>query len=253
MKFLSGIEPTCERAQPGPEPRAVAAILSAARELIAEGGLASLKMGLLAERAGVPIGTIYQFFPDKDAVIGCIFAAQMEEALQDVYQACNPGYELAAPAAAATSILTSRYREWRADPVMAEIWSIAQANRALRGLTLAASRATAEIKSQALIRFLKPGVSEERLRRVLFMVSDLYDAAIHAALDFPEDEADALMDEYATMVSSHIDSLLTPSRRACRPGLTGARPHGRNPGGTADPRSGHRSVSALASGLCPVL
>jgi hypothetical protein len=95
--------------------------------------------------------------------------------------------------------------------VMAEIWSIAQANRALRGLTLAASRATAEIKAQALIRFLKPGVSEARLRRILFMVSDLYDAAIHAALDFPEDEADELMDEYATMVSNHIESLLKPS------------------------------------------
>ena len=211
MRFLSGIEPTWKEPSQARSRERVAAILAAARELVAEGGLASLKMGLLAERAGVPIGTIYQFFPDKDAVIGCIFAAQMEEALQDVYQACNPGYELEAPAAAATSILTSKYREWRTDPVMAEIWSIAQANRALRGLTLAASRATAEIKAQALIRFLKPGVSEARLRRILFMVSDLYDAAIHVALDFPEDEADELMDEYATMVSNHIESLLTPS------------------------------------------
>jgi AcrR family transcriptional regulator len=211
MRFLSGIEPTWKEPSQARSRERVAAILAAARELIAEGGLASLKMGLLAERAGVPIGTIYQFFPDKDAVIGCIFAAQMEEALRDVYQACNPGYELEAPAAAATSILTSKYREWRADPVMAEIWSIAQANRALRGLTLAASRATAEIKAQALIRFLKPGVSEARLRRILFMVSDLYDAAIHAALDFPEDEADELMNEYAIMVNNHIDSLLEPS------------------------------------------
>jgi AcrR family transcriptional regulator len=168
-------------------------------------------MGLLAERAGVPIGTIYQFFPDKDAVIGCIFANQMEDALQAVYQACHPDGELEAPAAAATSILTAKYTEWRTDPVMAEIWSIAQANRALRGLTRAATRATAEIKTQALLPFLKPDVSEARLRRVLFMVSDLYDAAIYAALDFSEDEAAGLMDEYAAMVSNHIDSLLRTS------------------------------------------
>jgi hypothetical protein len=32
-----------------------------------------------------------------------IFAAQMEEALQNVDRACHPGYELEAPAAAATS------------------------------------------------------------------------------------------------------------------------------------------------------
>jgi hypothetical protein len=110
-----------------------------------------------------------------------------------------------------TSIMMAKYSEWRADPVMAEIWSIAQAHRTLRGLALAASRATAEIKAQALRKFLKPEVSEARLRRVLFMISDLYDAAIHAALDFPEDEAEALMDEYAIMVSEHIGSLLQPA------------------------------------------
>ena len=211
MRFLSDIEPTWKEPSQERSRERVAAILSAARELIAEGGLASLKMGLLAERAGVPIGTIYQFFPDKDAVIGCIFANQMEEALQAVYEACHPDGELEAPAAAATSILTAKYTEWRTDPVMAEIWSIAQANRALRGLTRAATRATAEIKTQALLPFLKPDVSEARLRRVLFMVSDLYDAAIYAALDFSEDEAAAFMDEYATMVSNHIDSLLRTS------------------------------------------
>jgi AcrR family transcriptional regulator len=211
LRFLSDIEPTWKEPSQERSRERVAAILSAARELIAEGGLASLKMGLLAERAGVPIGTIYQFFPDKDAVIGCIFANQMEEALQAVYQACHPGGELEAPAAAATSILTAKYTEWRADPVMAEIWSIAQANRALRGLTRAATRATAEIKTQALLPFLKADVSEARLRRVLFMVSDLYDAAIYAALDFSDDEAAAFMDEYATMVSNYIDSLLRTS------------------------------------------
>jgi AcrR family transcriptional regulator len=144
MRFLSDIEPTWKEPSQERSRERVAAVLSAARELIAEGGLASLKMGLLAERAGVPIGTIYQFFPDKDAVIGCIFANQMEEALRDVHQACNPEGELQAPAVAATSVLMAKYNEWRADPVMAKIWSIAQANRALRGLTRVATRATAE-------------------------------------------------------------------------------------------------------------
>ena len=211
MRFLQGVETTWREPSQERSRERVAAILAAARALIAQGGLGNLKMGLLAERAAVPIGTIYQFFPDKDAIIGCIFAAQMEEALQDVYRACNPGYELAAPAEAVTSIMMAKYSEWRADPVMAEIWSIAQAHRTLRGLALAASHATAEIKAQALRKFLKPEVSEARLRRVLFMISDLYDAAIHAALDFPEDEAAALMDEYSIMVSEHIGSLLQPA------------------------------------------
>jgi Bacterial regulatory proteins, tetR family len=66
MRFLAGIEPTWKEPSQERSRERVAAVLSAARELIAEGGLASLKTGLLAERAGVPIGTIYQFFPDKE-------------------------------------------------------------------------------------------------------------------------------------------------------------------------------------------
>ena len=62
----------------------VAAILGAAMELIAGGGLAALKMVPLARRAGVPVGTIYQFFADKDAIIGRIFASQLEADLQEI-------------------------------------------------------------------------------------------------------------------------------------------------------------------------
>lgn len=210
MAFLSGFEPTWREPSQERSRERVAAILAAARELIAEAGLGNLKMALIAERAGVPVGTIYQFFPDKDAVLGCIFAAQMEESLQRVYDACNPGHALEAPAEAVTSIMMAKYNEWRADPVMAEIWSIVQAHRALHDLTRAASRATADIKASALMPFLRPGVSEARLRRVLMMISELYDSAIHAALGFPEDEAEELMAEYAAMASGHINSLLRP-------------------------------------------
>jgi hypothetical protein len=97
---------------------------------------------------------------------------------------------------------------------MAEIWSIAHAHRTLHGLTVAASRATVDIKAKALLPLLRPGVTEARLRRVLFMVSDLYDAALRAALDFPQEEAELLMDEYATMVRGHIAGLLEPGSRS---------------------------------------
>ena len=213
MQFLRGFEPTWREPTQERSRERIAAILAAARELIAEGGLSNLKMARLGERAGVPVGTIYQFFPDKDAVIGRIFAMQMEDSLEQVYRACNPGHRLEAPAETMVSIMTAKYRDWRADPVMAEIWSIAHAHRTLHGLTVAASRATVDIKAKALLPLLRPGVTEARLRRVLFMVSDLYDAALRAALDFPQEEAELLMDEYATMVRGHIAGLLGPEPR----------------------------------------
>ena len=186
----------------------VAAILGAARELIAGGGLAALKMVPLARRAGVPVGTIYQFFADKDAIIGRIFASQLEADLQEIDQACNPGHDLESPAAAAaTAVVSSKYREWRSDPVMAEIWSIAQANRTLRALAMEASRATADIEVRALKRYLRPGVGKPAVAGLLRGPRPVRVRRADRR-DLPANEAPALLEEYAAMVNQHIASLL---------------------------------------------
>ena len=44
-------------------------MLAAASALIAEQGSDAVRMGEVAERAGVSIGSLYQFFPDKRAII----------------------------------------------------------------------------------------------------------------------------------------------------------------------------------------
>jgi AcrR family transcriptional regulator len=52
--------------------RAVAtrdAILGAAAHIIARGGLAAFNTNAVAERAGVSIGSLYQYFPNKDALM----------------------------------------------------------------------------------------------------------------------------------------------------------------------------------------
>jgi AcrR family transcriptional regulator len=52
--------------------RAVAtqdAILEAAAHIIARGGLAAFNTNAVSERAGVSIGSLYQYFPNKDALM----------------------------------------------------------------------------------------------------------------------------------------------------------------------------------------
>jgi AcrR family transcriptional regulator len=56
----------------------VAAILDAAAELLADGGSAALTTNRLAERAGVSIGSLYHYFPNKEAVVAKL-AERMEE------------------------------------------------------------------------------------------------------------------------------------------------------------------------------
>ncbi len=48
--------------------RRVAALLSAAESVVAEVGYEAATMSAIAERAGAPIGSLYQFFPNKIAI-----------------------------------------------------------------------------------------------------------------------------------------------------------------------------------------
>lgn len=56
----------------------VEAILDATAQILADGGYAALTTNHLAERAGVSIGSLYHYFPNKEAIIASL-AERMED------------------------------------------------------------------------------------------------------------------------------------------------------------------------------
>ncbi|MCP9834230.1 MULTISPECIES: TetR/AcrR family transcriptional regulator [unclassified Cyanobium] len=61
-------------------------ILAAAEELFVAGGVGSTTTNAIAARAGVPIGSLYQFFPDKGAILRSLAEGYAEQ-LHDVLRA----------------------------------------------------------------------------------------------------------------------------------------------------------------------
>jgi AcrR family transcriptional regulator len=57
----------------------LAQILAAADAILAEDGVEALTVRGIAERAGVPVGTLYQFFPDKGSVVDAVARAYIAE------------------------------------------------------------------------------------------------------------------------------------------------------------------------------
>ena len=85
--------------QPRKQPRqarslaTVEAILEAAARVLAERGYAATNTNLVAERAGVSVGSLYQYFPNKDSLITALHerhAAQMYAAIAAVLAAERP-------------------------------------------------------------------------------------------------------------------------------------------------------------------
>lgn len=63
------------------------AILDAAIHIIRCGGLASFNTNAVAERAGVSIGSLYQYFPNKDALMVALIARQQQQQVDRVVEA----------------------------------------------------------------------------------------------------------------------------------------------------------------------
>src|SRR5262244_1410115 len=60
----------------------VSRMLDACAELVDEVGYDGLTTTLLAERAGVAIGSVYQFFPDKRAIVQALTLRSLESYLE---------------------------------------------------------------------------------------------------------------------------------------------------------------------------
>ena len=71
----------------------VAAILEGAAQVLEAGGLAAFTTNAVAERAGVSIGTLYQYFADKSALLRALAEREMTATLAAVAKALrgDPG------------------------------------------------------------------------------------------------------------------------------------------------------------------
>jgi AcrR family transcriptional regulator len=92
------------------------AILEAAVELFVAKGIAETTMSEIAVRAGISIGSLYQFFPQKVAVIKALhdrFSARLEGFIQQVYKGVKTREEAADRAASSLIDLYDMFKQER--------------------------------------------------------------------------------------------------------------------------------------------
>jgi AcrR family transcriptional regulator len=80
------------------------AIVAAACEVAAEGGMAAVQIAPVAERAGIATGTVYRYFPSKTELVAALVAVLAEREMAALESAANaaPGPLSALAAAIAT-------------------------------------------------------------------------------------------------------------------------------------------------------
>lgn len=182
-------------------------ILAAASDLIAETGSDAVKMTEVAERAGVPIGSLYQYFPDKAAILATL-AERIAERVRAGIAESLAGVETRDKALARMDrLLEDYYALFLNEPVVRDIWSGTQSDKKLQELDITDSRANARVVAEAL-KHLVPRKEHARFETVCFLTMQLTGAAVRLAIAVDRKEGDRLMAEYRRMLRDEIGGML---------------------------------------------
>lgn len=195
-------QPTQERAK-----ARVERILAAASELIAETGSDTVRMTEVAARAGIPIGSLYQYFPDKAAILRLLALRFMER----VREGLREGLAGIASGEAALdridAILDQYYATFLTEPVVRDIWSGTQSDKDLQEIDIEDSRANGRLVFDALKPLVKKR-DHARFEASCFLLMQLSGAAVRLAIAVDRREGDRLMTEYRRMVRSEMRSFV---------------------------------------------
>jgi len=181
-------------------------ILSEAAQLLAEKGSEAFRMSELVERTGVAFGSLYQYFPDKTAIIGTL-AERHNQAGRDCV-----ARDLASVKAAndlhpaLCRIVDSYYRMFIEVPVMRDIWQATQADRALQRIDRDDVAVLAGLLRDALER-VAPKTPTAALTGFAELTMVLIAAAVRQAITLPPAEARRTLTLFKALLPKNLSAL----------------------------------------------
>ncbi|MFL6603412.1 MAG: TetR/AcrR family transcriptional regulator [Steroidobacteraceae bacterium] len=183
--------------------RRVLAILKASTALIARHGILGLKMNDVARSAGIPIGSVYQYFPTKSALIAHLFSQHL-----DVYHRLGERYlsEARTPeqsAAKLRRLVVVVYLDNRRNTLMREVWAGVQADRTIREIHLRDNAFFSDLLYK-FVRAARSTVPEAQLRRRCQVVNEMWDGTIRLAITLDQKQGDALLQESIRLGLSNL-------------------------------------------------
>ena len=181
-------------------------ILACAAEVMVEKGSEAFRMSDIVGRTGVPFGSLYQYFPDKTAIIGTL--AERNNAIgRDCV--CRDLSMIKRPKdlhPALCRITDSYYQMFLDEPVMRDIWQATQADRALQKLDEEDGAFLAGLLSDA-VRSIAPHAYAPALSAFSQLTMILIASAVRHAITLPPKEGRRVLALFKQMLPKDLSAL----------------------------------------------
>lgn len=184
------------------------AILASARDLLAERGLEGFTVEDVAAHAGIPVGSIYQFFPNKFAIVAELDARDTEALVDDLLAVASrfPTDDWLNETGRIIDLIATH---WVEDPTRRAVW--------LAVRSTAATRPLAEAHRQALVRTLLPiigelpcDLTEDQARTVTEAVVEMCQSLLHLSVSAGE-PSPATLTELKRMLRAYLRAVVLDS------------------------------------------
>jgi AcrR family transcriptional regulator len=190
-------------------------ILASAAEVISEKSSEAFRMSDIVERTGIAFGSLYQYFPDKSAIIKTL-AERYNAIGRDCVQRDLAGMKGLGDLHAALCRITDGYeRMFREHPVMHHIWQATQADRALQKIDEDDVAYLAGLLSDALKR-VAPNAPAAALASFAQLTMVLIAAAVRHAIRLPPAEARRMLAAFKRMLPSDLSAMDLPAASKAR-------------------------------------
>ena len=189
----------------------VQSMLAVAESRLVQLGYDELKMSDIARLAGVPIGSVYQYFPNKTAIIISLLEEKMAETQEDVKQELSrlPEGEsvLEYVADMVSRLVDTLYKRYRYDDSVRALWNAARSNPDLQDMVLEDNLANGDAVFQAMHAVLTQ-IPSEHLRAITNMVCDTIGSALRLAASVDELQGDIMAEELKVMINCYCINIL---------------------------------------------
>ncbi len=179
-------------------------ILSAAADLVTELGPEATTTARIAESAGITLSSLYQFFPNKEAVfyeLQLRFVAETPQLARDQFGSAS----FVSWREALRAIFDAYVDTYRSVPWLRVLWTSPGTSASS---SAAALRSNAETADQILLLLLDLGLvagpPTRDQRRALLLAVEMADAVINTAFRLDEKGDQAVLEQAASLLEAHL-------------------------------------------------
>lgn len=202
---MSWNEPTQSRSR-----AKVERILDAALELAAQNQSLEFKMTDVAKTARVAVGTLYQFFPHRSALIARLFAREMAPVDVSISELFS-GDPTLDQLAERVHVLMRQHLNWiKTRPGLSTIWTAPQVHPDIERADLANTQANAALLATHLAKTLPKTVPQTQIDATALLICHLWSGVIRLCVLIDASQSETLLQQYGAMIMAHGSSLGQP-------------------------------------------